>query len=365
MSLAIGLITDVLSDYYEYGCRNRWSGPTQVRQKSFLKRFMEEFSRLHPDAIYTPQFDADRILEVLKMALPRDVSKSTHTQMTGKTKAMVKWVMARYQVGDMSALLEYNPKEPTLDKKYLTEAEMEKCFEIAISKGNYRDAYLMKLAFYFFRRGIEMRALRLKDINLNSTTRSPYGYYQWVDTKSGAGRRTWNLEEREREAIQEWLEIYPTLFCVTELKPTDYLFCRRRWDARSIKDRPDTYRHHQDEWIGDYTHLMRPLYEDAGVYERGKGFHGTRRGSMEEDYNRFIEAGIEDPIPYLQAKAGHATPDQTRKYLNRQAAQERAEKAFMALRAPKAEEPTPMPEPEEDSGNVISFADLARRRRGA
>lgn len=362
MAHAIGLITDVLNEYYEYGCRNRWTGRTQVTQKSFLKRFTEEFTRLHPEARYTADLNADKILEVLKKALPRDVGKSTHAQITGKTKAMVKWVMARYQVGDMSALLEYNPKEPTLDKKYLTEEEMEKCFAVAISKGNYRDAYLLKLAYFLYRRGVEMRDLKVGDIDLRSTPRSPYGKYQWVDTKGGAGRKTWNLEEREQKLIQEWLEIYPTLFGVTELKPTDYLFCRRRWDARSAKGRPDTYRHWQGEWIGDYTHLMRPLYEDAGVYERGKGFHATRRGSMEEDYNHFIDAGIEDPIPHLQAKASHSTPEQTRKYLNRQAAQDRAEKAFMGLRSAPPSPKESQETPQEESSNVVQFAALRRRR---
>lgn len=360
--------SDAVRAYVTHKAGRRWGATSVITKTNTINVFYRHLEAVAGGVLlYTETITSDLLFPAVERAWPNDPTKTTHAEKCAEIKTMIRWMAQKYNMGDITDFLEATKKLPEVEKAFLTEEQKEYCVKKDKERGDYRDAYMLGIAWHLQRRGIELVKLKVKNFKLKQTDRSPYGYYEWIETKSGQGRQTWNLNELEHEIISEWLEVYAKEMGVSECDPEWYLFPKRK-----VITRPSgkTYIIFPTEPVYSHTYSFSAIYKRYGIHTKGMGTHSVRRGSAEEDRKTYRQMmNIIDPVPLIQRKLGHKRRETTEIYLNLNSQKNEAEAAAMELarvRIANAGQNTPEPvETPQEATNVVSFADRLARRQSA
>jgi integrase len=360
-------LADAIDEYLKAKSQSVWSptGSTYGNASSTLRIFLRCLrDRLGREPL-TTDLEDDNVFGVISSRWPVTGTTKTHNVNYARVKAFARWLQAtRHDSGVLTVFLEHKPKAPELDVTFIEREEMQKVIDTIYPYAP-RDARLIQLSYELSRRAGEMVMLKVKDLQLKRTTvDAPHGTYTYTQRKTGGDRKTTRLTASQRELILTWLSEYESL--VGE-KPKDewYLFPASIGTGTAVRGQRRPRRLIPTEYIREPSPVWKNALKDAGVYSRGKGSHAGRRGSLTEDYYAMREAGIVDPIPHLQQKAGHGSRKTTEGYIRMKEAERQSFEALQQIddiRTGRVQAPASQPETDvavtdestDDSGETLA-----------
>jgi hypothetical protein len=179
-----------------------------------------------------------------------------------------------------------------------------------------RDRYFCEAMWYSRRRAEELKAVRIRDVDLKPYADAVNGVLTWTNSKAHRPGQHLNMSLPLHRTIAEWLAIYGELAGEAP-KPGWYLFPGLALEGLTIRDHRRRLVLAPERPIGQPDKIAREAFRRAGIWQEGMATHAFRRGSATDLYEQAIVQGHKHPLRIVMTALDHSDEKMTENYLDK------------------------------------------------